>query len=110
MRIAELADRTGTTRRLLRCCEEQQLLTQDVSGNGYREYDEGHADRVAQIRGLLDAGLPTRIIRQILPCLDKARAIYFPDVTPEMTATPEHEHDQLTGRIACLTRVCPTGQ
>ncbi|ANZ21010.1 MerR family transcriptional regulator [Streptomyces noursei] len=104
MRIGELADRTDTTRRLLRYYEEQQLLTPERSANGYREYHEGHVDRVLQIRGLLDAGLPTRIIRQILPCLDKPRTIYFPDVTPEMIDTLEHEHAQLTRRIACLTR------
>lgn len=56
MRIRELTDRTGTTRRLLRYYEEQQLLTPGRSGYGYREYDEGHVDRVVQIRGLLDAG------------------------------------------------------
>ncbi|MEV6671040.1 MerR family transcriptional regulator [Streptomyces sp. NPDC051162] len=104
MRIGELAHRTDTPRRLLRYYEEQHLLTPERSANGYRAYNEGHVDRVLQIRGLLDAGLPTRIIRQILPCLDKPRTIYFPDVTPEMTATLEHEHDQLTRRIASLTR------
>jgi DNA-binding transcriptional MerR regulator len=38
--------------------------------NGYRNYDERLVDRVMQIRGLLEAGLPTRIIKKILPCLD----------------------------------------
>ncbi|MFJ5675583.1 MerR family transcriptional regulator [Streptomyces sp. NPDC093097] len=104
MRIGELADRTDTTRRLLRYYEEQQLITPERSANGYREYHEGHVDRVLQIRGLLDAGLPTQIIRQILPCLDKPRTIYFPDVTPEMIDTLEHEHEQLSRRITCLTR------
>ncbi len=61
-------------------------------------------DRVLQIRGLLDAGLPTRIIKQILPCLDKPRVIYFPDATPEMIAILELERDRMTDRIRCLTR------
>jgi hypothetical protein len=46
-------------------------------------------DRVLQIRGLLDAGLPTRIIKQILPCLDKPRTIHFSDATPKMIAPLE---------------------
>jgi DNA-binding transcriptional MerR regulator len=57
-----------------------------------------------QIRGLLDAGLPTRIIKQILPCLDKPRIIYLSDATPEMIATLELERDRMTARIKCLTR------
>lgn len=72
--------------------------------NGYREYDEAVVDRVVQIRGLLDAGLPTRIIEQILPCLDKPRSIYFRDATPETIATLELERDRMAERIHCLNR------
>jgi DNA-binding transcriptional MerR regulator len=104
MRIGELSERTGTPRRLLRYYEEQALILPDRSPNGYRDYDEYNVDRVVQIRGLLDAGLPTRIIKQILPCLDKPRAIYFPDATPEMIATLELERDRMTERVRCLTR------
>ncbi|NYI06919.1 MerR family transcriptional regulator [Allostreptomyces psammosilenae] len=104
MRIGELSARTGTPRRLLRYYEEQGLIVPDRCANGYRSYDERYVDRVLQIRGLLDAGLPTRIIKQILPCLDKPRTIYFPDATPEMIATLERERDRMTERIACLTR------
>ncbi|MEU7703293.1 MerR family transcriptional regulator [Streptomyces sp. NPDC015492] len=104
MRIGELSERTGTPRRLLRYYEEQGLIVADRLPNGYRDYDESNPDRVLQIRGLLDAGLPTRIIKQILPCLDKPRIIHFPDATPEMLATLEEERDRMTERIRCLTR------
>lgn len=104
MRIGELSRRTSTSRRLLRYYEEQGLIAADRAPNGYREYDERFVDRVLQIRGLLDAGLPTRVIRQILPCLDKPRTIYFPDATPEMLATLRHERDRMTERIRFLTR------
>ncbi|RKE22559.1 MerR family transcriptional regulator [Streptomyces sp. TLI_171] len=104
MRIGELSSRTGTSRRLLRYYEEQQLIVSTRAANGYREYDDRLADRVLQIRGLLDAGLPTRIIKQILPCLDKPRAIHFPDATPEMLATLTAERDRMTERIDCLVR------
>ncbi|MBN3931107.1 MerR family transcriptional regulator [Streptomyces verrucosisporus] len=104
MRIGELSERTGASRRLLRYYEEQGLIVSSRCANGYRSYDEATVDRVAQVRGLLDAGLPTRIIRQILPCLDKPRAIHFPDATPEMLATLEEERDRMTARIRCLTR------
>lgn len=104
MRIGELSERTGTPRRLLRYYEEQGLIVADRLPNGYRDYDESNVDRVTQIRGLLEAGLPTRIIRQILPCLNKPRVIHFPDATPEMLATLQEERDRMTERIRCLTR------
>ncbi|WP_225800828.1 MerR family transcriptional regulator [Streptomyces sp. NK15101] len=104
MRIGELSERTGTPRRLLRYYEEQGLIVADRLPNGYRVYDESNVDRVMQIRGLLDAGLPTRIIKQILPCLNKPRVIHFSDATPEMLETLENERDRMTARIRCLTR------
>ncbi|MFD4831192.1 MerR family transcriptional regulator [Streptomyces uncialis] len=104
MRIGELSERTGTPRRLLRYYEEQGLIVSQRTPNGYRKYDERFVDRILQIRGLLDAGLPTRIIKQILPCLDKPRTIYFPDATAEMIATLEHERDRMTERVTCLIR------
>ncbi|MFD3513590.1 MerR family transcriptional regulator [Streptomyces sp. NPDC058657] len=104
MRIGELSERTNTSRRLLRYYEEQGLIAAERAANGYREYDERFVDRVAQIRGLLDAGLPTRIIKQILPCLDRPRTIHFPDATPEMLATLEAELERMTARVECLRR------
>ncbi|MEV6899176.1 MerR family transcriptional regulator [Amycolatopsis sp. NPDC051372] len=104
MRIGELAERTGVSRRLLRYYEEQGLLAPSRSLNGYREYGEPHVDVVQQIKGLLDAGLPTRIIQQLLPCLDKPHTIYAPFVTPEMIVTLQHEQARLSERIEFLTR------
>lgn len=104
MRIGELAKLTGTSTRAVRYYEDEGLITPRRMPNGYREYDEYLVDRVIQIRGLLDAGLPTRIIKQILPCLDKPRTIHFADATPEMLATLEHERDRMSDRIDFLTR------
>jgi DNA-binding transcriptional MerR regulator len=104
MRIGELAERTGVSRRLLRYYEEQGLVTPSRALNGYREYGEPHVHVVEQITGLLDAGLPTRIIQQLLPCLDKSESVYVSDVTPEMVATLRCEQARLSERIECLTR------
>jgi DNA-binding transcriptional MerR regulator len=104
MRIGELAERTGVSRRLLRYYEEQGLIAPGRALNGYREYGEAHVDVVLQITGLLDAGLPTRIIQQLLPCLDKPQTIYVPNVTSEMIATLQREQARLSERIECLTR------
>jgi DNA-binding transcriptional MerR regulator len=104
MKIGELAERTGVSRRLLRYYEEQGLITPSRALNGYREYGEPHVDVVLQITGLLDAGLPTRIIAQLLPCLDQPETIYVPDVTPEMIVTLRREQARLSERIEFLTR------
>ncbi|GII55932.1 MerR family transcriptional regulator [Planotetraspora thailandica] len=104
MRIGELAERTGVSRRLLRYYEEQGLIIASRALNGYREYKESHVDVVLQIKGLLDAGLPTRIIQQLLPCLDKPQTIYVPDVTSEMITTLQREQARLSERIEFLTR------
>lgn len=104
MRIGELAERTDTSRRLLRYYEEQGLIVSVRCANGYRDYAPSDVDRVMQIRGLLDSGLPTRIIKRILPCLDQPRAIHIADATPEMLETLEQERDRMTRRIRFLTR------
>ncbi|MGY4646985.1 DNA-binding transcriptional MerR regulator [Mycobacterium sp. URHB0021] len=104
MQIGQLAERTGVSRRLLRYYEEQGLIKPSRALNGYREYGEAHVDVVLQITGLLDAGLPTRIIEQLLPCLEQPQTIYVPDVTPEMIDTLRREQARLSERIEFLTR------
>jgi DNA-binding transcriptional MerR regulator len=104
MKIGELAARTNVSARLLRYYEEQGLITPERAGNGYRDYAETQVDRVMQIRGLLDAGLPTKIIRQIIPCLENPCTIHMKEANPELVATLEHEREQIDRRIRCLTR------
>lgn len=104
MKIGELGALTKTSTRALRYYEEEKLILPRRMPNGYREYDGYLVDRVVQIRGLLDAGLPTRIIKQILPCLDKPRTIHFSDATDEMVATLENERDRMNERIQFLAR------
>ncbi|HEX4357747.1 MAG TPA: MerR family transcriptional regulator [Pseudonocardia sp.] len=104
MRIGELAARTGVPTRLLRYYEEQGLLTPDRAANGYRDYAEELVDRVGQIRGLLGAGLPTKIIKQVLPCLANPCTIRVATAPAELIATLERERDQMEAKISCLTR------
>ena len=104
MRIGELAQLTDTQTRLLRYYEEQGLIVPRRLPNGYREYDDYLVNRVIQIRGLLDAGLPTRIIGQILPCLDKPRRIIVDDAKPELLAVLAEESNRMSERIDCLVR------
>jgi len=104
MRIGELSERTGTSRRLLRYYEQQELIRSARRANGYRDYDERLVDRVLQIRGLLDAGMTTRIIKQILPCLGQPREIYVAEAGPDIVLMLEQQRDRMTRRAECLLR------
>lgn len=69
MLIGELAERTGTSTRSLRYYESQGLLTSERAGNGYRRYAADSVVTVTAIRRLLEAGLGTATIRDLLPCV-----------------------------------------
>jgi len=106
MRIGELSTRTGVPTRMLRYYEEQDLLHPERAENGYRWYGEPAVYRVQQIRGLLDAGLTTEIIRGILPFLTEPGGIVLPAacLTAETAGLLRREADRLQQRIDCLTR------
>ncbi|MFI6392730.1 MerR family transcriptional regulator [Nonomuraea sp. NPDC050547] len=105
MRIGELSRRTGVPARMLRYYEEQGLLEPGRADNGYRLYGATAIYRVQQIRGLLDSGLTTEIIRRILPFLDAGDIHLHPHcLTPELAALLQAEADRITARIDCLAR------
>src|SRR4051794_16044012 len=69
MKIGALSRETGVSPRLLRYYEEQGLLSSYRTGEGgHRLYGADAAVVVRRIRTLLAAGLPTRVIRDVLPC------------------------------------------
>jgi DNA-binding transcriptional MerR regulator len=103
MRIGELSKRTGVATRMLRYYEEQGLITPSRSDNGYRTYDEYLVDRVQKIRGLIDSGIPTRIISNILPCLGKPQVIVVEDADPELHDILAKERDRMSEKIRFLT-------
>ncbi|MBG7696815.1 MerR family transcriptional regulator [Streptomyces sp. MC1] len=106
MRIGELSRRTGVPARLLRYYEEQHLLHPERTGNGYRSYPESAVARVGQIRGLLDSGLTTEMIRALLPYLcGPGHLVPAPGDVPAETAALLQGHiDRIQARIDCLAR------
>jgi DNA-binding transcriptional MerR regulator len=69
MRIGEVANRAGVSVRSLRYYEEQGLLTSTRSSSGQRLFGDGEVERVAFIRRLYAAGLSSRTIAEVLPCV-----------------------------------------
>ncbi|MFJ8858117.1 MerR family transcriptional regulator [Streptomyces sp. NPDC102451] len=71
MRIGELASLTGASVRSLRYYEEQGLLSSTRSSSGQRHYTVDQAERVGFIQRLYAAGLSSRTIIELLPCVDE---------------------------------------
>ncbi|MFF5975623.1 MerR family transcriptional regulator [Streptomyces sp. NPDC012769] len=74
MRIGELARRSGVTERSLRYYEQQGLLRSDRTPGGHREYGDWAVDRVIRIQSLYAAGLNSKKIARILPCMQDVDA------------------------------------
>ncbi|MFD0743727.1 MerR family transcriptional regulator [Phytohabitans flavus] len=103
MRIGELSQETGVSVRALRYYEEEGLIRPARSANGYREFGDGAVEAVRQIRGMIESGLPTRIIREILPYLDGPAAL-MPEVPcAYMLGEVARQRDLLDQRIRSLT-------
>ena len=69
MRIGELAEATGASVRSLRYYEQQGLLRSERTGGGQRDYADDAVEYVRLIRCCLRAGLPTKVIAEIMPCM-----------------------------------------
>lgn len=72
MRIGELARRTGVSERSLRYYEQQGLLRSERTPGGHREFGTWAVDRVIRIQALFAAGLPSKKIAVLLPCIRDA--------------------------------------
>ncbi|MEV0080700.1 MerR family transcriptional regulator [Nocardia neocaledoniensis] len=94
MRIGELARRTGLSTRALRYYEEQGLLRPRRQPSGYREFDDSVVETVRRIRILLAAGLPTRVIVEVLPCMAEAGS-YLAPTCAEMADDLRTELDRM---------------
>ncbi|MQA80037.1 MAG: MerR family transcriptional regulator [Streptosporangiales bacterium] len=103
MRIGELQQRTGVSQRMLRYYEDQGLLEPARRPSGYRDYGDTDVARVGHVRTLLDAGLSTATIAELLPCMSAEGARLVADC-PELLVDLRRERDRLTGAIGELER------
>lgn len=70
MKIGALARLTGVSARSLRYYEQQGLVHSTRSVGGQRHYAATEVARVEMIRRLFDAGLHSKVIARLLPCVD----------------------------------------
>ncbi len=100
MRIGELSQRTGVSSRSLRYYEQQGLLTSSRSAAGQRHYSDAEVERVTLIRQLFDAGMSSRVIAAVLPCVETPGD---PGVVEAAFATMQRERDRIDAELARLT-------
>ncbi len=103
MRIGDLSAVTGTTPRLLRYYEEQGLIAPERMPSGYRVYADSDVDAVRRIRQLLDAGLSTATIADVLPCV-RADGSALTPTCPQTTARIRAERNRLSKAIDEMRR------
>ena len=97
MRIGELAGKSGVSVRALRYYEEQILLEAERSASGQRHYPEAAVGRVRLIQLLYGAGLSSKTIVELLPCVEKPNM-----VTPATLALLSAERDRIDQQIETL--------
>lgn len=96
MRIGDLATRARVSVRALRYYEEQGLLASTRSGSGQRLYGDAAISRVRLIQQLYNAGLSSKTIAELLPCVDAGVS------TPESRGRLAAERDRIDAQIAEL--------
>ncbi|MEU0569815.1 MerR family transcriptional regulator [Nonomuraea sp. NPDC005983] len=96
MRIGELAGKAGVSTRALRYYEEQGILSSERTPSGQRLYADSAVDRVRLIQQFYAAGLGSRTIATILPCVDAGHA------EPEVIEVLRADRARITASIAQL--------
>lgn len=97
MRIGEIAQRSGVSVRALRYYEEQGLLVPGRSPGGQREYSQDAVQTVRAIQQLYAAGLSSRRVAELLPCMDTGTT------TDHQRAMLKAERDRIRAQIKELT-------
>jgi DNA-binding transcriptional MerR regulator len=92
VRIGELARSTAVSERSLRYYEQQGLLVSTRTPGGHREFPPHSVDRVIRIQELFAAGLSSKTIASLLPCMRDV------DGGPAETATPWLEQELIAQR------------
>ncbi|OAH10237.1 MerR family transcriptional regulator [Streptomyces jeddahensis] len=104
MRIGELARRSGVSERSLRYYEQQGLLRAERTPGGHRDYGEWAVDRVIRVQALYAAGLNSKTIARLLPCMRDADGGPNEFATAQLVNELIGERDRINRVIADLTR------
>lgn len=99
IRIGHVARGAGVSVRAVRYYEQQGLLDVDRTPSGQRLYRPAAIERVRLVRQMYAAGLTSRTIAALLPCVESHSA------EPGQLALARAERDHIRSRIEDLTAV-----
>ncbi|OEV05941.1 MerR family transcriptional regulator [Streptomyces oceani] len=97
MKIGELAQRAGVSVRALRYYEERGLLSPERTPSGQRRYTEETVEVVRLFQRFYAAGLSSRAIAALLPCVNNGRT------TAAQRDMLQFERDGLADRVDEMT-------
>ena len=97
LRIGQLAERSGVSVRALRYYEEQGLLRAGRSPAGQRVYRESAVEKVRFFQQMYAAGLTSRNIAELLPCMDTGHT------DAEQRRMLHQQRDRIQGKLGELT-------
>lgn len=97
--IGAVAHAAGVSPRAVRYYEQQGLLASERSSGGQRRFPELAIERVTFIQQLIQAGLSSATIRDLLPCMDSRVA------TSKTIQRLEEERNRIQMRAEDLTRM-----
>ncbi|GAA3080470.1 MerR family transcriptional regulator [Streptomyces olivoverticillatus] len=90
--------------RSLRYYEAQGLLRAERTPGGHRDFGEWAVDRVIRIQALYAAGLCSKKIAQLLPCMRDADGGPNELATPQLVVELTAERDRINRMISDLVR------
>lgn len=102
MRIGEFSALTGISERSLRHYEDCGLLVPDRAANGYRDYARDLVGRAENVRDLVSAGLPTRLVADLLDASSDAGGVSAEHLDPASRSTVEDEWERMCRCVECI--------
>ena len=102
MRVAEIAELTGTTVRTVRYYHSLGLLPVPGERGGWRDYDLGHVARLSRIRWLVQAGVSLETIRRVLDEPETTDVEQPDDAAAEARSAAGSVVEDLAGALAAV--------
>ena len=102
MRVAEIAELTGTTVRTVRYYHSLGLLPVPGERGGWRDYDLSHVARLSRIRWLVQAGVSLETIRRVLDESEATGVEQPDDAAAGVRAAAGSVVEDLAGALAAV--------
>ncbi|GLY16848.1 MerR family DNA-binding transcriptional regulator [Kineosporia rhizophila] len=102
MRIGQLAQLSGVSRRALRYYDEQGLLVATRDANGFRNFPDDAPVLVAAIQEMYAFGLNSEMVRRFLPCARTADHRLTFEMCPQLREALAERRAEVTRRIVEL--------